>query len=297
MLAEIPTDWRAVLRVALADPAVASLEAFVAGEREKFDVYPSVGEVFTALRLTPFATIRAVILGQDPYQQPRQACGMAFSVSRGTPPPPSLRNILAELEHDLGRPMPADGSLVPWAQHGVPLLNTILTVRRGVAHSHANQGWERLTEAIVTAVATKPVPVAFLLWGTPAQAYRRDIDGTRHVVVASTHPSPAVGQAGLARRPRVHRQRSLPPRQRGARRARSAADRLGPHSALTGPAHAFEPHPKPTRRDLDRSLALAKLLEGRGLRWLHEIGQDLRHPHRDGLLVVEVGRPQPVQLG
>jgi uracil-DNA glycosylase len=186
----IPGDWRAVLVDALADPAMASLEAFVAREREEFDVFPPPGDVFAALRLTPFATVRAVILGQDPYHRPGQACGLAFAVPDGIPAPPSLLNIRAELGRDLDKPRPAEGPLETWARHGVLLLNTVLTVRCCVAHSHANQGWERLTEAIVAAVAAKPEPVAFLLWGTSAQAYRRCIDEARHVVVTSTHPSP-----------------------------------------------------------------------------------------------------------
>lgn len=190
----IPVGWRAVLVDALADPSVASLEAFVAGERARHpdEVYPPADAVFAALRLTRFESVRAVIVGQDPYHQPDRAHGLAFSVPTGVPLPGSLRNILAEWARDLECPIPTDGSLVPWAQHGVLLLNTVLTVRRGVAGSHANQGWERLTGAIVAAVAAKPEPIVFLLWGAPAQeqARRSGIDAVHHIVLASTHPSP-----------------------------------------------------------------------------------------------------------
>jgi uracil-DNA glycosylase len=116
----------------------------------------------------------------------------SFSVRPGVAPPRSLRNILAEWARDLGRPIPTDGSLVPWAQHGVLLLNAVLTVRRGEPRSHANQGWERLTGAILAAVAAKPEAIVFLLWGAQAQeqARRSGIDASRHIVLASTHPSP-----------------------------------------------------------------------------------------------------------
>jgi uracil-DNA glycosylase len=128
-----------------------------------------------------------VILGQDPYHQPDRAHGLAFSVPPGFVPPGSLRNILAEWARDLGRPIPTDGSLVPWAQHGVLLLNTVLTVRRGEPTSHANRRWERLTGAVVDAVAAKTNPVVFLLWGAHAQRFRTGIDETRHVVLAASH--------------------------------------------------------------------------------------------------------------
>jgi uracil-DNA glycosylase len=193
----IPPDWRTLLAATLADPGVLSLEGFVASERAEHQVYPPTEQVFLALQLTPYASVRAVILGQDPYHEPGQAHGLAFSVPPGVCPPLSLRNILAELEDDLGRPMPAGGSLVPWARHGVLLLNTVLTVRAGKAGSHANRGWELLTEAIVQAVNAKPGPTVFLLWGARARAHRASIDTPRHVVIESSHPSPLSARRGL----------------------------------------------------------------------------------------------------
>jgi uracil-DNA glycosylase len=176
---------------------VLSLEAYVARERAEHEVYPAAEDVFAALRLTPYASVRAVIIGQDPYHGPCQAHGLAFSVPSGIPPPPSLRNILKELERDPGRPMPGGGSLVPWAQRGVLLLNTVLTVRGGEPRSHAHHGWERLTGAIIRAVNAKPGPIVFLLWGARARAQCRSVDGQRHVVIESAHPSPLSAPRGL----------------------------------------------------------------------------------------------------
>ncbi len=186
----IPADWRSMLAGALADPSFARLEAFVAHERAEGEVYPPTGDVFAALRLTPLAAVRAVVVGQDPYHGPGQAQGLAFSVPLHQRPPPSLRNILAEWARYLGRPLPADGSLEPWACHGVLLLNTVLTVRRGQAWSHADRGWEEMTGAIIAAVAAKPEPMVFLLWGRQAQRAGARIDSTRHVILSASHPSP-----------------------------------------------------------------------------------------------------------
>ncbi len=193
MIEFIPADWHPALAEALADPSFAALEAFVAGERAEHDVYPAAGDEFAALRQTPFATVRALILGQDPYHRPGQAHGLAFSVPPGVPRPPSLRTIIRELESDLGRAMPDGASLEPWARHGVLLLNTVLTVRRECPGSHAHRGWEGLTAAIVAAVAAKPEPIVFLLSGAHAlaQARRSGIENaSHHIVLPSTHPSP-----------------------------------------------------------------------------------------------------------
>jgi uracil-DNA glycosylase len=197
VLESIPPDWRSVLAETLADPKMLELEDYVARQRAEYDVYPAAEDVFAALRLTRYASVRAVIIGQDPYHGPCQAHGLAFSVPLGVRPPPSLRNILVELGRDLGRPMPAGGSLVPWAQHGVLLLNTVLTVRAGEAGSHADHGWEQLTAGIVRAVDEKPGPIVFLLWGARARAQGRSIDRLRHVVIDSAHPSPQSGRRGL----------------------------------------------------------------------------------------------------
>ncbi|HVA85328.1 MAG TPA: uracil-DNA glycosylase [Candidatus Saccharimonadales bacterium] len=185
----IPRDWAAVLGEAMAAPSFAELETFVARERARGEVYPPADKVFASLRLTPFAKVRAVILGQDPYHGPCEAQGLAFSVAEGRPRPPSLHNILAEWARDLERPMPSGGSLEAWARHGVLLLNAVLTVRRDKAWSHAHPGWNHFNAAILSAVNAKREPVAFLLWGRRAQDAGTELDAARHIIIRSSHPS------------------------------------------------------------------------------------------------------------
>jgi len=202
MLDRIPNDWADALGDRLSAADLDTVERFVEAERAAAagspddDVYPPEGSVYRALELTPFDSVRAVVLGQDPYHEPGQAEGLAFSVHNGRWPP-SLANIVRELRSDLGLAMPASGSLEPWARHGVLLLNTVLTVRRGSANSHSGHGWEPLTTAIVDTVAARERPVAFLLWGKPAQARGAAIDRDRHVVVESAHPSPLSAYRGF----------------------------------------------------------------------------------------------------
>ncbi len=154
---------------------------------------------FTALELTPFAAVRVVVLGQDPYHGAGQAHGLAFSVPAGVRLPPSLRNIVAELQSDCACATPPDGDLTRWARQGVLLLNTVLTVEEGQPASHAKRGWEVFTDALVDALADDPAPKVFLLWGAHAQAKAPRIAAAgRHCVLASNHPSPL-----SARRPPV----------------------------------------------------------------------------------------------
>ena len=187
---QIPADWRPALRDAIDSASFRHLADELIAERARTDtaVYPPDGLVFNALRLTPFASVRAVIIGQDPYHGAGQAHGLAFSVPVGVKPPPSLVNILAEWQADLGLEPSSSGSLEPWARHGVLLLNTTLTVRRGSANSHKRLGWRPFTDAIIRAVAARPDPIVFLLWGRFAQQKRSLID-ERHVVIESSHPS------------------------------------------------------------------------------------------------------------
>ena len=194
----LPVDWLEALGDRLTSFDLGEIESFVDAERSAGEVYPPEGSVFRAFELTPFAAVRAVILGQDPYHEPGQAEGLAFSVAQGDLPR-SLKNIFRELQDDLHCPQPTSGSLRPWARHGVLLLNTVLTVRRGShsANSHAGHGWEQLTSAVVDAVATRVEPVALLLWGRPAQTKGALIDARRHVVVPSAHPSPLSARRGF----------------------------------------------------------------------------------------------------
>ena len=156
--------------------------------RQGAAIYPP--EPLRALQLTPADKVRVVVLGQDPYHGPGQAEGLAFSVAPGVKPPPSLRNIFQELQRDLGLPAPANGSLVRWAQQGVLLLNTCLTVEDGQPASHAQQGWESLTDRIIERCSTSGPPKVFLLWGAHAQKKATLIDAGRHLLLFANHPSP-----------------------------------------------------------------------------------------------------------
>ena len=198
----IPATWRPALASAIAAPSFASVLEFVAAERARTDtaVYPPAGKVFAALRLTPLASVRAVILGQDPYHGPGEAEGLSFSVPAGVRLPPSLRNVLKEWGSDLGLPPPADGSLQPWARHGVLLLNTVLTVRRDEPNSHKGKGWDAFTDAVIRAVVARPEPVAFLLWGRQAQRTARLVSPP-HLVLEAAHPSPRSEKNFLGTRP------------------------------------------------------------------------------------------------
>ena len=191
------TDWNPVLRGEFAKPYWADLQAFVAEERARGVVYPPSDEVFAALHLTPYAEVKVVILGQDPYHGPEQAHGLCFSVRPGVPQPPSLHNIFKELESDLGIPPPDHGCLDHWARQGVLLLNASLTVRRGRAASHQGKGWEVFTDEVLRAVNDKPERVVFILWGASARKKKALVDRSRHVVIESPHPSPLSASSGF----------------------------------------------------------------------------------------------------
>jgi uracil-DNA glycosylase len=197
MQEKLPADWREVLREALEAQSFQELEAFVAEERRQHTVHPPEKDLFSAFRLTPYAKVRVLVLGQDPYHGPGQAHGLAFSVSPGVPAPPSLVNIFKELKSDVGAEPPRDGSLIPWAEQGVLLLNAVLTVRAGEPNSHAGHGWEAFTDAVIRAVSAKREPVVFLLWGRYAQKKARLIDTERHVVLEGVHPSPLSAKNGF----------------------------------------------------------------------------------------------------
>jgi uracil-DNA glycosylase len=195
--ASMKTDWNPLLRGEFAKPYWVELQQFVTAERTRATIFPSHDEVFAALHLTPFAEVKAVVLGQDPYHGPNQAHGLCFSVRRGVPPPPSLQNIFKELEADLGIPPPSHGCLDAWARRGVLLLNASLTVRAGRAASHQGKGWETFTDEVLRTVNTKPERVVFILWGASARRKKALIDTTRHVVIESPHPSPLSASSGF----------------------------------------------------------------------------------------------------
>ncbi len=191
------TDWNPVLRAELAKPYWAELQGFVEAERAHHQVYPPPDEVFAALHLTPFAEVKVLILGQDPYHGPGQAHGLCFSVRPPVAPPPSLENIFAELHTDLDLPVPRHGSLRHWAEQGVLLLNATLTVRAHQAGSHQKKGWETFTDQVIRAVNDKPERVVFILWGSFARQKRALITGQQHTVLESPHPSPLSAHRGF----------------------------------------------------------------------------------------------------
>jgi uracil-DNA glycosylase len=186
-----------VLGGQLRQPYYHKLTEFLESERHEYTVYPPEPDIFNALKLTPFESVKVVILGQDPYHDEGQAHGLAFSVQPGVTPPPSLRNIFKELQADVGCPKPANGCLEPWARQGVLLLNTVLTVRAHEPHSHRGKGWERFTDAAIEAVGTKSDPVVFVLWGGPAQKKTPLIDAARHTMLKAAHPSPLSAHSGF----------------------------------------------------------------------------------------------------
>jgi uracil-DNA glycosylase len=182
-----PPGWERWVEPFFASPDGQRLAAFLAERRSAgAKIYPP--QPLNALAQTPFDSVRVVILGQDPYHGAGQAHGLAFSVPEGVRPPPSLRNILAEVKRDLGRE-PEPNSLVNWARQGVLLLNAVLTVEEGLPGSHAGKGWEVLTESLVRALAADPRPKVFMLWGASAQASGAGI-GQPHLVLQANHPSP-----------------------------------------------------------------------------------------------------------
>jgi uracil-DNA glycosylase len=191
------TDWNPVLRAELAQPYWAELQRFVHDERSRHAVYPPHEEVFAALHLTPYAEVKVLILGQDPYHGPGQAHGLCFSVRKGVAVPPSLHNIYKELESDVGITPPGHGNLEAWARQGVLLLNATLTVRAHRAGSHQGKGWETFTDQVIAAVNDKPERVVFILWGASARRKKDRIDTSRHVIIESPHPSPLSAHRGF----------------------------------------------------------------------------------------------------
>lgn len=191
------TDWNPILKPELAKPYWAELQQFVHAERSAHQVFPPHEEVFAALHLTPYASVKVLLLGQDPYHGPGQAHGLCFSVRPGVPTPPSLENIFKELESDLGIARPDHGNLVHWATQGVLLLNTTLTVRARKAGSHQKRGWETFTDEVIRAVSAKEDPVVFVLWGAAAGRKRELIDEDRHHIIRAPHPSPLSAHRGF----------------------------------------------------------------------------------------------------
>jgi uracil-DNA glycosylase len=197
----LPESWQAVLGEELDKPYFQELTEYVEKERAQHNVFPPRDEVFAALEATPYDRVKVLVLGQDPYHGAGQAHGMCFSVRPGVKTPPSLRNIFKEMQTELGHPIPDNGYLMPWARQGVLLLNAVLTVREGEANAHKGKGWEKFTDAVIKAVADRPDPAVFVLWGNYAKKKLPLIDTERHAVVQGAHPSPLSAKKFFGSRP------------------------------------------------------------------------------------------------
>ncbi|WP_088834328.1 uracil-DNA glycosylase [Paenibacillus tyrfis] len=197
MAAILQNDWAPLLEDQFQAPYYNRLRTFLKQEYATRTVYPDMHDIFNALHYTSYADTKVVILGQDPYHGPGQAHGLSFSVKPGIPAPPSLQNIFKELHSDLGCSIPDNGCLVPWAEQGVLLLNTVLTVRQGEAHSHKGQGWETFTDRVISLLNEREKPIVFVLWGSPAQQKMQLITERRHFIVRSVHPSPLSAHRGF----------------------------------------------------------------------------------------------------
>lgn len=191
-------SWLPYLATELEKPYMMELQSFLVAEQQQGKiVYPANDRLFAAFNLTPFDQVKVVILGQDPYHGPKQAHGLCFSVPKGVKTPPSLLNIYKELQNDLGLEIPTHGCLEHWAEQGVLLLNSVLSVEQGHAASHQGQGWERFTDHVIAQLNAHHEGVVFMLWGAYAQRKGAIIDRQRHWVLESSHPSPLSAYRGF----------------------------------------------------------------------------------------------------
>ena len=189
-------SWDEVMRGEFDQPYYLQLRQFLRQEYSRFEIYPGMYDIFNAQKHTPYEKVKAVILGQDPYHEPGQAHGLCFSVKSGCPMPPSLRNIFKELQSDIGI-VNTSTELYPWADRGVLLLNTVLTVRRGQANSHKGMGWEIYTDHVIQKLNEREEPMVFLLWGGNARSKKSLITNRAHLILEAAHPSPLSANNGF----------------------------------------------------------------------------------------------------
>jgi len=190
-------DWNHLLKDEFKKEYYKKLKQFLIEEYKTKTVYPEMNDIFNALEFTSYKDTKVLILGQDPYHGPNQSHGLAFSVKKGVKIPPSLKNIYKELNNDLGCYIPNNGYLKSWADQGVLLLNTVLTVRAHEPNSHKNKGWEIFTDKIISLLNERTDPVVFILWGNPAIAKTKLITNNRHYIITSVHPSPLSASRGF----------------------------------------------------------------------------------------------------
>ena len=193
----IGNDWDDILNEEFEKEYYKKLRSFLDEEYRNKTIYPLPQYIYTALRLTTYKDCKVVILGQDPYHEPHQAHGLAFSVNKNVDIPPSLQNIYKELHDDLGYKIPEHGFLLDWAKQGVLLLNTVLTVEAHKANSHKDKGWEQLTDTIIKKINDKQEPVVFILWGLNARSKKQYITNSKHLIIESAHPSPLSAYKGF----------------------------------------------------------------------------------------------------
>jgi uracil-DNA glycosylase len=194
---KINDSWKAELNEEFSKPYFLSLAEFLKDDRQNYVIYPPGGKIFNAFDKCTFDNVKVVIIGQDPYHGEGQANGLCFSVSDGIRKPPSLVNIFKEIKSDLGKEIPISGNLERWAVQGVLLLNATLTVRAGQAGSHQGKGWEQFTDEVIRCVNRDKKHVVFLLWGAFAQKKAELIDGNKHCILQSAHPSPFSADRGF----------------------------------------------------------------------------------------------------
>jgi len=193
----LKNDWKNYLESELQKDYYINLRKFLINEYNSKTIYPNMYDLFNALHFTPYNKVKVVILGQDPYHGPGQAHGLSFSVNPGVKTPPSLINIYKELHTDLGCYIPNNGYLRKWADQGVLLLNTVLTVRAGEANSHKNKGWEEFTNEVIKVLNKKETPIVFILWGNNAISKADFITNPNHLIIKSVHPSPLSASRGF----------------------------------------------------------------------------------------------------
>ena len=193
----IDNDWLPFMSAEFGKEYYKKLYSFIVKEYQSQTVYPPKDDVLRAFNLTPLSEVKVVILGQDPYHEPGQAHGLSFSVKKGIQKPPSLENIYKELNTDLGCTIPQSGDLTYWAEQGVLLLNSLLTVRAHQAFSHKGMGWEQFTDAAIKAVAAQDRPIVYILWGSAARSKKVFITNPKHLVIESAHPSPLSAYRGF----------------------------------------------------------------------------------------------------
>lgn len=196
-MSPITNDWLKVIGSEFHETYYADLYKYVRNEYNNYLVFPKADDIFNAFHLTPLEQVKVIIIGQDPYHNDNQAHGLCFSVKPEVEVPPSLVNIYKELQDDLGCKIPNNGYLVKWAEQGVLLLNTVLTVRAHQANSHQGKGWERFTDAVIKAVNDQDRPIVFILWGRPAQMKKAMLNNPRHLILEAPHPSPLSAYRGF----------------------------------------------------------------------------------------------------